>query len=294
MQIFPCFPYDSTDNFPSSRSSDLASCYRPTTFVLESIGYLRNPSVTSGPYQKSQHKGIRSMSPNSVCNSVVLCTGHNIMTHPPITSKTKPAAKKAGSKGILTRDLSCTNNVCILHLVVALVLIPLELVALNNCQNKSSKTSGGSYSSSCCSAWTTPWASVYQRKCGKLTRCHLQLLQTSCAFYSTIHSTYEVIRWAEGCTQPTLLASLYCAEKWSHFWPGEFVIHIAYQVFQTIDHLNKFRSKLWRLCQGLVDNHVANTFSGDTSKIKQWAHGLLNNNGGKYSGNTLLALWVRW
>ena len=46
-------------------------------------------------------------------------------TRPPITSKTKPAAKKAGSKGILTRDFSRTNSVCIPPLVVVLVLIPL-------------------------------------------------------------------------------------------------------------------------------------------------------------------------
>ena len=30
-----------------------------------------------------------------------------------------------------------------------------------------------------------------------------------------------------------------------------------------------------------MDNHVANTFSGDASEMKQWACGLLNNNGGE-------------
>ena len=59
-----CFPYDSTDNFPSSCSSDSAVCYRP-------IALHQNPLATSGPYQKSRHKGIGSVSPNSVRDSVI-------------------------------------------------------------------------------------------------------------------------------------------------------------------------------------------------------------------------------
>ena len=73
-----CFPYDSTDNFPSSHSLDSAVCYRPTASRRNSsviVGYLRNPSVTSGLYQKSWHKGIGSASPNSVCDSVVFVHG---------------------------------------------------------------------------------------------------------------------------------------------------------------------------------------------------------------------------
>ena len=59
---------------PGSRSSDSAVQLSPDRFC---IGNLRNPSVTSGPYRKSWHKGIGSASPNSVRDSVVLCTGHN-------------------------------------------------------------------------------------------------------------------------------------------------------------------------------------------------------------------------
>ena len=76
------FPYDSTDNSPSFHSLDSAVCYRPTASRRNPsviIGHLRKPSVTSGPYQKSWHKGIGSTSPNSVRDSVVLCTGHNIL-----------------------------------------------------------------------------------------------------------------------------------------------------------------------------------------------------------------------
>ena len=83
LSCFPYDPYNFTDNFPSSRSSDLAICYHPTASRQNPsviVGHLWKPSVTSGPYRKSRHKGIGSASPNSVCDSVVLCTGHNTRT----------------------------------------------------------------------------------------------------------------------------------------------------------------------------------------------------------------------
>ena len=83
MQTLSSLPYDSTDNsrVPAHRTRP-STIARPFSLRKPSVivGYLRNPSVTSGLYRKSRHKGIGSASPNSVCDSVVLCTGHNTVS----------------------------------------------------------------------------------------------------------------------------------------------------------------------------------------------------------------------
>ena len=83
MQTLSSLPYDSIDNprVPAHRTRP-STIARPFPLRKPSVivGYLRNPSVTSSLYRKSRHKGIGSASPNSVRDSVVLCTGHNTIS----------------------------------------------------------------------------------------------------------------------------------------------------------------------------------------------------------------------